>query len=139
MEFDVLRCLSLLLVGVVVNAANQPASAGDPLVFVSAFADGDQSAIHAYGLELASGSLKPMERTTGVEHPFFLAVSPDQKFLYSIHAKQFGGKEDEQVAAYELVGRTGKLKLLNRQSARGRRPATCTSTRRGSRCSWRTT
>src|SRR5213079_3388119 len=36
-----------------------------------------------------------------------------------IHAKQFGGKENEQVAAYEVVGRTGELKLLNRQSAEG--------------------
>ena len=53
------------------------------------------------------------------ENPFFLALSPDRKFLYSIHAKQFGGKENEQVAAYQVVGRTGELKLLNRQSAEG--------------------
>lgn len=63
--------------------------------------------------------MKPVHRTTGVEHPFFLALSRNGKYLYSIHAKQFGGSESEQVAAYELVGRTGQLKLLNRQSARG--------------------
>jgi 6-phosphogluconolactonase len=54
-----------------------------------------------------------------VENPFFLALSPDKKFLYSIHAKQFGGKENEQVAAYAIAGQTGELKLLNRQSAEG--------------------
>ena len=50
---------------------------------------------------------------------FFLALSPDHKYLYSIHGKTFGGKEHEQVAAYELAGRTGRMKLLNRQSALG--------------------
>src|SRR5204863_5011274 len=61
----------------------------------------------------------PLRRTAGVENPFFLALSPDKKFLYSIHAKEFGGKANEQVAAYQVVGRTGELKLLNRQSAEG--------------------
>ena len=90
------------------------------LVFISAFAPGDQGAIHAYQLDSKSGELKPVHTTTGVEHPFFLAVSRDGKFLYSIHSPgQFGGKSDEQVAAYKIEGRTGQLKLLNRQSARG--------------------
>ena len=88
-------------------------------MFISAFAAGDQGAIHAYHLDLASGHLKQAHSTTDVEHPFFLALSPDNRFLYSIHAKTFGGKENEEVAAYEIVGRTGQLKLLNRQSALG--------------------
>jgi 6-phosphogluconolactonase len=95
-----------------------PTSAADPLVFVTAFAPGDKGGIHAYTFD-ATGKLAPLRRTAGVENPFFLALSPDRKFLYSIHAKQFGGKENEQVAAYEVGGRTGELKLLNRQSAEG--------------------
>lgn len=94
-------------------------AAADPLVFVTAFAPGEQGGIHAYEFNSKDGSLKPIERTAGAENPFFLALSPNKKYLYSIHAKQFGGKENEQVAAYELVGRTGKLKLLNRSSAEG--------------------
>ena len=100
-------------------AAPTPAPAADPLVFVTAFAPGDKGGIHAYEFDTKDGKLKPLHRTAGVENPFFLALSPDRKFLYSIHAKQFGGKENEQVAAYEVVGRTGELKLLNRQSAEG--------------------
>lgn len=95
------------------------ASAEEPVVFISAFAAGDQGAIHAYQLDLASGQLKQTHKTTDVEHPFFLAVSPNSKFLYSIHAKSFGGKENEHVAAYEIVGASVQLKLLNRQSALG--------------------
>jgi 6-phosphogluconolactonase len=95
------------------------ASAADPLVFVTAFAPGEQGGIHAYAFDLKEGTLKPLHHTGGVENPFFIALSPDRRFLYSIHAKQFGGKENEQVAAFELVGRTGELKLLNRQSSLG--------------------
>lgn len=114
------RCMVLLLTGVLVTAALETARADDPLVFVSAFADGDEAAIHALRLDLKSGALKPLHRTTGVDHPFFLALAPDNKFLYSIHAKVFSGKEDEHVAGFELVGRTGQLKPLNRQSSRGK-------------------
>lgn len=113
------RCMVLLLTGALVTAALETARADDPLVFVSAFADGDEAGIHAFRLDLKSGVLKPLHRTTGVDHPFFLALSPDNKFLYSIHAKVFSGKDDEHVAGFELVGRTGQLKPLNRQSSRG--------------------
>jgi 6-phosphogluconolactonase len=68
---------------------------------------------------LGAGRLTLLHRTGEVPNPFYLAISSNEKFLYSIHAKQFGGKEPEQVAAYEMVGRTGELKLLNRQSALG--------------------
>ena len=101
------------------NAAERT-DVNELLVFISAFAPGEEGAIHAFGLQLDSGRLKPLHRTTDVEHPFFLALSPDNKFLYSIHAPgQFGGKTNEQIAAFEIQGPSGRLKLLNRQSARG--------------------
>ncbi|MBX3452592.1 MAG: lactonase family protein [Planctomycetaceae bacterium] len=94
-------------------------SADDPLLFVSSFKAGEEGAIHAFKWNLATGVLSPTASTTDVEHPFFLALSPDNKFLYSIHAKQFSGPNDEEVAAYKLEGKTGKLTLLNRQSSLG--------------------
>lgn len=96
-----------------------PTSGEEPLVFISTFAGDNEGAIEAFQLDRETGRLTPVHRTAGVEHPFFLAVSPDQRFLYSIHARKFGGKEHEQVAAYAIVGRSGQLKLLNRQSTLG--------------------
>src|SRR5581483_1251792 len=93
--------------------------ADERLVFISAFASGDKGALHAYKLDLETGTLKLAQRTTDVQNPFYLAVSPNQKFVYSIHAKQFGGKEHEQIAAYQITSAVGELKLLNRQSALG--------------------
>lgn len=94
-------------------------TAADPLVLVSAFTSGDEGAIHAFEFDLKNGQLKLLKRTTDIENPFFLAVSPDQKFLYAIDAKEFSGKDDEFVAAYRIEGRDGTLTRLNQQSARG--------------------
>ena len=114
-----MRYLIPIMVAAMLSHTIQSTSADEPLVFISSFAAGDKGAIHAYQLETETGALKLIHRTTDVENPFFIVVSRDQKFLYSIHAKSFGGKDPEQVAAYALEGRTGRLKLLNRQSSRG--------------------
>lgn len=109
-----------VVVVIMLTIVSRELAAADLLVFVSAFAPGKDGGIHAFQLDPAAGKLVPIHRTAGAEHPFFIAVAPNNKYLYAIHAPgEFGGKNDEQVAAYEVVGRTGQLKLLNRQSARG--------------------
>ncbi len=93
--------------------------AEEPVIFVSAFKSGEEGAIHAYRFDSTNGQLKLLHRTTNIENPFFTAISPNGEFLYAIDAKQFGSKEHEFVASYEIQGRDGKLKRLNRQSSRG--------------------
>jgi 6-phosphogluconolactonase len=93
--------------------------ADDPLVFVSAFQSGEEGAIHAYRFDSGAGQLRLLHRTTDVEYPFFLAISPDGRFLYSIDSEQFGDPGDEFVASYSVERHTGRLKKLNRRSARG--------------------
>jgi 6-phosphogluconolactonase len=93
-----------------------PAFASEHVVFVSAFASGEKAGIHAFGFDSEKGTLKPLKRTTGVQSPFFIAISPDKRFLYSID--EFGGK-DNFVAAFAIEGRGGDLRPLNRQNTRG--------------------
>jgi 6-phosphogluconolactonase len=88
-------------------------------VFVSAFAPGEKGGIHAFKFDSEKGTLEPLNRSTGAQNPFFIAVSPDKKFLYSIDAEKFGAPDDEFVAAFAIEDRSGSLRLLNRQSAKG--------------------
>jgi 6-phosphogluconolactonase len=112
--------ICLVVFGSVAGMSGREAMADDRLIFVSAFAAGEEGAIHAYRLDVESGRLMPVHRNGDVEHPFFLALSPDSKFLYSIHSPgSFGGDADEQIAAYRIDADSGRLKLLNRQSSRG--------------------
>lgn len=108
----------LTLVGVMTDSAAQPAGGSKPLVFISSFAPAGSGAIQAFTFDPSAGTLTPT-RSTPIEHPFFLALSPNRRFLYSIQAREFSGKDSEFVAAFELLGRTGELKALNRQSSRG--------------------
>ncbi len=112
-----MRNLALLILCVTIMF--ESLSAEEPIVFISAFTSGDAGAIHAYRFDAEKGQLKLLQRTTGIENPFFLAISPNQKFLYAINAKQFGSKDDEFVAAYKIQGREGKLTKLNQQTSRG--------------------
>ena len=109
--------LPLLMATLLITSTDTPAD--EPLVFISAFASGEKAAIHAFQFDTKTGALKPLHRTTEIQNPFFLAMSPDRRFLYAIDAKKFGGAEDEFVAAFAIEGRTGQLRRLNRQSSRG--------------------
>src|SRR4051812_23696420 len=110
-----MRCDWRVLAALALSVLPTPTPAADPIVFVTAFAPGEQGGIHAYEFDAKAGKLKPLHRTAVADNPFFLALSPNNRFLYSTHAKQFGGPATEHVAAYEIVGRTGELKLLNLQ------------------------
>jgi 6-phosphogluconolactonase len=96
--------------------------ADEPLVFISAFASGEKSAIHAFQFDNVTGALHPLQRTTDLQNPFFLALSPDHRFLYSVDSEKFGGNKEAFVAAYAIESRTGQLRRLNRQSSHGTAP-----------------
>jgi 6-phosphogluconolactonase len=98
---------------------NADPNAAGPLVFISAFAAGTEGGIWAFRLDLKTGHLQAVQRTAGIENPFFMALSRAGRFLYSIQARTFGGAEPEQVAAFEIAGGTGELRALNRQSTQG--------------------
>lgn len=113
-----MRILITLMLGALLTMS-ATVHANDPLVYVSAFAAGEEGAIHAFRFDTETGALTLQHQTTDVEHPFFLVISPDGRFLYSIDSDKFGGAEDEFVAAYSIEARSGKLTRLNKQSAKG--------------------
>lgn len=113
------RSFLTLVLGMVFMSALPTAQAAELVVFISAFTKGSEAAIQSFRLNDTTGELQLLQKNTDVQNPFFLALSPNRKFLYSIHAAEFGGKDHEQVAAYEITSPDGQLKLLNRQSAHG--------------------
>jgi len=113
-----IRCVMAIAFSMTMTQ-NHNAFADTPLVFVTAYAAGEKGAIHAYQLDLATAQLNQIHKTMDVELPYFLAVSPNNKFLYSLHTENSGDEKTEYVVAFELVGRTGQLKFLGRQPALG--------------------
>lgn len=118
MKYLLLGVAVPLLAGVI-SAMPAHTAERELTLFVSSFAPKGEGGIQAYRLDPSTGRLTATHHTPDAENPFFLALSPDQRFLYSIHAREFGGKDAEAVAAYAVNRGTGELKLLNRQSSKG--------------------
>lgn len=120
---SLIRLFPISLLAAAMSLLTPTLPADEVTVYVSSFAAGEKGGIEALRLSLDDGKLTRLARTGGVENPFFIAISPDRRFLYSVHAVAFGGEHDEEVAAYAIDKESGKLTLLNRQSAKG--TATC--------------
>ena len=104
---------SAMALGLICSVMAMPLAADDGLlVFVSAFGKGDAGAIHALRVDTKSGQVKPVHRTTNVENPFFLALSPDRKFLYSIHADNFSDDVNDEIAAFRLEASIDRLGIF---------------------------
>jgi 6-phosphogluconolactonase len=93
------------------------------LIFVSLFANEPDGGIQAFHLDPRSGAVKAAATTRGFPNSFFLAASPDHRFLYALAAGKFGDAATEEVTAWRIAGRDGTLESLGRRPCGGQ--ATC--------------
>lgn len=89
------------------------------LVFVGCFAQGDDGAINAYRLNTETGSFTLLQQNADAENVFFLAVSSDHKYLYSIDVPGDFQTEFGNVVAWGIDGECGKLRKINQQTTHG--------------------
>ena len=86
---------------------------GLPFAFVGGYSGG----ISVYRMSLDSGTLT-FAHSVAADHPSFLALSPNHRFLYSVAEAASG-----QVQAFALDSSTGALKALGAASSEGTQPA----------------
>ncbi|WP_316793456.1 lactonase family protein [Pedobacter frigoris] len=72
---------------------------------------GGSEGIYVYNFNTATGDFKQKGLAKGVENPSYLAVSADNKFVYSVNES---GKASS-VSAFAFGGIKGDLKFLNKQ------------------------
>lgn len=90
------------------------------LVFITSCAASDAGAINAFNLDTGTGTLEQINSYTDIENPFFIALSPDRRYLYSTHAPGNIGSDPSYVAAFEIIGKSGELRKINDQPTNGR-------------------
>jgi len=76
--------------------------------------------IEAFRFDLAAGVLTRVGLAAEIEHPSFLAVSPNHRFLYAI--SEGGNPAASSLNSFGIDAATGKLTFLNRQPAGGTGP-----------------
>jgi 6-phosphogluconolactonase (cycloisomerase 2 family) len=69
--------------------------------------------VNVYRVDAASGAWTHVQHLGGLENPSYLALSPDQRFLYSVHG------DGEHATAFALDRVTGFAKLINQGATGG--------------------
>ena len=88
------------------------------LVFVGTYTKPQKSkGIYAYRFQPSSGKLTPLGVAAETNSPSFLAVHPNQRFLYAANEVNAG-----MVSAFAIDSATGKLQALNQVSTKGGGP-----------------
>jgi 6-phosphogluconolactonase len=118
-----MTALALLLASMVPAADKEPAP--EKLwVYIGTYTEEKKSkGIYLLELDLATGKLTSRGLAGELTHPSFLAIHPKHRFLYAVtEVSDIGDKKTGGVAAFAIDAKTGKLKLLNKQSTGGSGP-----------------
>jgi 6-phosphogluconolactonase (cycloisomerase 2 family) len=85
--------------------------------YVGSFTTGKRQArgdgIHVYRVDAATGGWTHAQHVGGLTNPSYLALSPDQRFLYSVHG------DEDYATAFALDPATGHATLINRAATGG--------------------
>jgi 6-phosphogluconolactonase len=86
--------------------------------------DTGSKGIYAYRFKEGSGKLKPLGVAAETINPSFLAVAPDDQFLYAVNElQQYQGVPNSGgVSAFAINHKTGKLTELDQVASRGADP-----------------
>ncbi len=102
-------------------AADAPS--GKQRVYFGTYTGKSSKGIYRSELDLATGKLSPPVLAGEVANPSFLAIAPNQTFLYAVgELNDVNGKKGGAVNAFSIDAVTGDLKLLNQQSSVGGGP-----------------
>jgi 6-phosphogluconolactonase len=109
-------CLSSA--GIDAAAAQAAAEKSSMFAYVGSFTTAQRKArgdgIHVYRVDPATGAFTHVQHIGDLVNPSFLALSPDQRFLYSVHG------DSEYATAFALDGASGEAKLFNRAATGGK-------------------
>jgi len=84
---------------------------------------GKSKGIYTCLLDASTGKLSAPELAAETANPSFVTIHPDHRYLYAVgESGVFGGRKTGAVSAFAIDQATGKLTLLNRQSAGGLGP-----------------
>ena len=98
------------------------ASAADYLMYVGTYSGPNSKGIYVYRFQPATGEATKIGLAGEAKNPSFLAISPNNEFLYSVDEEESGGA----VSSFRIDRKTGKLTRLNTVSSKGLGPCALT-------------
>src|SRR5215813_12995579 len=98
--------------------AQAPAASNANYAYVGSFTTAQRKArgdgIHAYRADPATGAWTHIQHIGDLVNPSYLALSPDQRFLYSVHG------DEAHATAFALDRASGEAKLIGKAATAGK-------------------
>src|SRR5215475_2724622 len=124
-----MKAIIAIFLSLAAAAQDQPKKSPPPEwnVYVGTYTRPQKSkGIYAWRFQPATGTLTAIGLVAETTSPSFLAVHPNQRFLYAVNEVSSG-----TVSAFAIDQPTGKLKFLNQISSKGGGPCHLTTDRTG--------
>jgi 6-phosphogluconolactonase (cycloisomerase 2 family) len=86
-------------------------------LLIGAYSDGTTPGISVYTFDTTSGDYKYISESKEIINPSYLAVSPDEHFVYSVNETS-----DGSVSAFRFNKSSGELEFINSQLTQGADP-----------------
>lgn len=120
--------LSIFLLSACVLIGSTPAFAqvtsSKEILYAGSFSEKGGKGIYVFRFDRGLGKLTQLQTVSIGKAPSFLAINPDQKFLYAIYDEGTIAKDgDGSILSFKIDPATGFLTKLNEQSSEGRGPA----------------
>jgi 6-phosphogluconolactonase len=105
---------------------------GEYIAYIGTYTTKQSKGIYAFRFEASTGKLTPMGLAAETTSQDYLAVRPNQRFLYAVkETNEPSGQSAGAVSAFSINRTTGKLRLLNEVSSHGTGPCHLTVDRSG--------
>jgi 6-phosphogluconolactonase len=101
----------------------EPSARGEWLMYIGTYTQGSSKGIYGYRFDAATGEAKPIGLVAETENPSFIAIHPNQRFLYAANeTSTYKGESAGSISAFAIDEASGRLKLLNSVSSKGSGP-----------------
>src|ERR1700752_2014221 len=96
---------------------------GGWLMYIGTYTQGQSKGIYGYRFDATSGEARPIGLVAEAENRSFIAIHPNQRFLYAANeTSTYKGESAGSISAFAIDAASGRLKLLNRVSSKGSGP-----------------
>ena len=113
------RILSCFVVALLIMSTSCAQVNNELYLFVGTYAKDTESGIYLYRFNTVDGSASLVKEVSGIENPSYLAVSHDEKFLYSVCET---GERKAGVYVYSFDKKTECIDLINNKLTKGGAP-----------------
>ena len=119
-----MRLFGLLLTFFLPTIVASEVRGEDMIVYIGTYTGPRSRGIYMTRLDTAKGTLSNPEVAAELKNPSFLAIHPNQKYLYAIgEVDEFKGQKAGGITAFSIDAASGKLTQLNQQNTGGPGPA----------------